>query len=254
MNKEKFIIMFSLLFAATYCKKELVEGQKELGPYTISPATKSINFNEASLVVAKPDTELFEPGDFTLKFQVTNFELGAKTTDYESKKIANSVKGQHIHLITNNGPYKALYEASITQPFSEGEHVVLAFLSRSYHESVKSQSTHTLRVFRSSGTPTQFDMNGQHLFYSRPKGTYSLAEAKNIMVDFYLINTKLSDEGNSVELTLNGHKTRLYAWEPVIISGLPKGKHKVSLRLLNKRGQLIDGPFNEVTRTFTIIE
>ena len=154
----------------------------------------------------------------------------------------------------NNGPYKAIYSDSTTQPLAKGEHVILAFLSRSYHESLKSQSTHTLRVFRTAGATANFDLNGKHLFYSRPKGSYSLSEAKGIMVDFYLVNTTLSKKGNSVELTLNGHKALLTDWQPVIVNGLTEGEHTVSLRLLNSEGQLINGPFNTVTRTFKITE
>ena len=250
----KIILFISFLAFMTQCKEKLKEGEQQLGPYTLTPASQSATFEGASLVLKSPEAEAIEPGDITMQFNVENFKLGEQTPDKDVKKLANSSKGQHIHLIMNNGPYKAIYSDSTTQPLANGEHVILAFLSRSYHESLKSQSTHALRVFRTAGATANFDLNGQHLFYSRPKGSYSLSEAKGIMVDFYLVNTTLSKKGNNVELTLNGHKALLTDWQPVIVNGLTEGEHTVSLRLLNSEGQLIKGPFNTVTRTFKITE
>jgi len=50
---------------------------------------------------------------------------------------ANSGKGQHIHLIIDNEPYAAKYEAEFEYDVADGTHYLLAFLSRSYHESIK---------------------------------------------------------------------------------------------------------------------
>ena len=70
-------------------------------------------------------------------FEVTNYELGVQTEDATTRGIANSGKGQHIHFILNNGPYSAHYESVFSKSLNVGNYVMLAFLSRSYHESIK---------------------------------------------------------------------------------------------------------------------
>ena len=106
---------------------------------SISKLTGSPLYEEASIsldpliVDAKTDTAAIV--DF--KFNISNYDLGAQTLDAETKGLANSPKGQHIHFILDNGPYSAHYEPEFSKEIQEGHHVLLAFLSRSYHESVK---------------------------------------------------------------------------------------------------------------------
>ena len=68
-------------------------------------------------------------------FEIENYELGAQTINSVNNDLAIA-KGQHIHFIVNNGPYSAHYNQDFSADVKDGD-VVLAFLSRSYHESVK---------------------------------------------------------------------------------------------------------------------
>ena len=75
----------------------------------------------------------------SIRFDVKNFDMKAQTTDAEGKQCNNSAQGQHIHFILDNRPYVALYEPKHeTTVALNSEHYLLCFLSRSYHESVKS--------------------------------------------------------------------------------------------------------------------
>ena len=47
------------------------------------------------------------------------------------------------------------------------------------------------------------DLNSEFLFYSRPKGTYKGKDTEKLLLDFYLINTTISPEGNKVKATIN---------------------------------------------------
>ena len=66
-------------------------------------------------------------------FKVNDYELGVQTQNNFNFQIANSGKGQHIHLIINNNPYSAHYENIFEKELVESNNVILAFLSRSYH-------------------------------------------------------------------------------------------------------------------------
>ena len=217
--------------------------------YTLTKAPPSYDYPEAGLELISSTDDL-DTGDVTFEFAVTNYELAVQTPDAETRGIANSGKGQHIHFILNNDPYSAHYESSFTKNLSEGNHVVLAFLSRSYHESVKNGMAYVLKEI-TVGEPEatgNFDETAQHLFYSRPKGTYSGADTEKLMLDFFLFNTEISPEGNKVRATINGEENYLTEWAPYYIEGLEKGEVNVKLELLDKDGNLIPGPFNSVER------
>ena len=179
-------------------------------------------------------------------FDVKNYELGAQTKPGFNYSLANSSKGQHIHLIINNEPYSAHYTNKFTKKLNPNSGVILAFLSRSYHESVKNKNAY---VFTQYGDGEKLDLDKEYLFYSRPKGTYTGQDTKKLLLDFYLINTTISKEGNKVRATINGEEFLIYDWAPYYIEGLPKGQTKIKLELINSSGELIESPFNPSTRT-----
>jgi hypothetical protein len=62
----------------------------------------------------------------------------------------------------------------------------------------------------------------------------------------------LSPEGNKVRATINGSEFMLDQWLPYMMEGLPAGQNTVKLELVDASGTVIPGPFNSVTRTFTL--
>ncbi len=188
-------------------------------------------------------------------FDVANYELGVQTEDAATRGIANSGKGQHIHFIVNNGPYSAHYMPGVNNQLKDGNFTILAFLSRSYHESVKSEGAfyvENLKVGEVDGD--EADLTAPHLFYSRPKGTYSGDDTKKLMLDFYLVNTTISPDGNKVKATVNGNEFMITEWAPYYIEGLPMGEVTIKLELIDAEGNWIEGPFNSVERKVTLEE
>src|SRR5210317_97697 len=70
----------------------------------VSALTDSPRFAGASLAVEGLDGPVAS-GEVAFGFQVEGYELGAQTSDAGANGLANSAKGQHIHLILDNGPY-----------------------------------------------------------------------------------------------------------------------------------------------------
>lgn len=97
-------------------------------------------------------------------------------------------------------------------------------------------------------------MKAPTLIYSRPKGEYSGKDAENLLLDFFVLNTTLSEDGHKVRATINGQEFIITEWAPQIIKGLPMGEVSIQLELLDETGALIPGPFNEVTRTVLLKE
>ncbi len=232
--------------------------ETETSDITLSPV-ESPEFDDAILEMLDPQENAasIEPGDVKFTYNVKNYDLATQTIDADIKNCANSPDGQHIHLILNNEPYSAHYESSFTKNLLEGHYVALSFLSRSYHESVKTYSAYNIRQF-TVGRPAKdqevANLSNPHMFYSRPKGTYTGEDAKKVLLDFYLINTELSQDGNKVRATINGQEFMIDKWQPFFIEGHDIAEMEIKLELLDANGELIPSPFNPVTRTVQLKE
>ena len=192
----------------------------------------------------------------TFNFTVSNYELGLQTDDAPQKMCANSAKGQHIHLIVDDKPYAAKYVSTFDHEVADGDHYLLAFLSRSYHESIKTDDAHVAVKSNFAGKTMKSSepITDPMLFYSRPKGEYiGKANTDKIMLDFYLVNTTLAADGNKVKVEVNGEeKFTLAEWKPIFIEGLPMGDNRIKLTLVDNDGHAIDTPLNPVERVFTL--
>jgi hypothetical protein len=262
MKYTTLILSIAILASCTAPKKAQEEEKAEKttrvssNGITLYKAPASPDFPKASL--KQNQLKVSRDGDSSAldyEFEVTNYELGVQTSDAATRGIANSGKGQHIHFIVNNGPYQAHYMPGISNKLPDGYYTVLAFLSRSYHESVKGKNAYFIEN-RNIGSveDANVDLAAPHLFYSRPKGSYAGADTKKLMLDFYLINCELSQNGYNVKATINGEEFLIDEWAPYYIEGLPMGEVKIKLELLDPSGELVQSPFNPVKRTVTLSE
>ncbi|MCR9252886.1 MAG: hypothetical protein NXI20_20855 [bacterium] len=253
------LLSLIVLWSCDGGKKANQESTKEevvdVPPIKLTKAPESPSFEEAALTLVEPYQDRADTGAVNFQFNVSNYELGAQTSDAAERGIANSGKGQHVHLIINNGPYSAHYDDKFDKTLEAGNYTILAFLSRSYHESVKGPATFiTKQLTVGDVTAEAFDFNAQHLFYSRPKGTYKGADTNKVMLDFFLLNTELSADGNKVRATINDQEFMIDEWAPYYIENAPKGDLQIKLELLNKDGEVIPGPYNVSERTVKLEE
>ena len=181
---------------------------------------------------------------YMFSFDIDDYNLGIQTNKDFEYTLANSAKGQHIHFIVDNGPYSAHYDQNFSKNVEEGD-VILAFLSRSYHESVKNNQAYVLTQV---GEKNNIDLSNEFLFYSRPKGKYSGDDTKKLLLDFYLVNTNISPDGNKVRATINKTEFIIDEWAPYYIEGLPLGEVSIKLELIDSTGNLIKTPFNPSNR------
>ena len=274
MKAPAFLLSGALLLGLAACetaKQQASEGTSQSTAETVRsptmPATEkngirvtpfddSPKYPEAQMRLQTPAAGSTVPsGAVAFDYDVTNFVLTKMSGGMTGNEMAVSEKGQHIHNIVDNQPYTAHYTTEFTKNIADGQHVVLSFLSRSYHESLKHRGAYDLRlvtVGSAAAQPLEVNLSAPHMFYSRPKGEYSGNDTKKVMLDFYLVNTTLAPGGNKVRATINGTEFMLDQWLPCMMEGLPMGQNTVKLELLDASGNLIPGPFNSVTRTFTL--
>lgn len=218
--------------------------------YTLTPFSESAQFPDASI-----EKMTFKNGKFDFTLGGSTYKLGVQTSDAPQKMCANSGEGQHIHLIVDTEPYAAKYTPSFDYEIPDGEHYVLAFLSRSYHESIKTEKAHKavkVMVEKNSFTSEE-PITSPMLFYSRPKGTYvGKDQTDKVMLDFYVVNATLGED-YKVKVEINSEYTVvLDQWKPYYIEGLPMGDNKIKLTLIDKEGNAVAAPGNPVERVFTL--
>jgi len=252
------ILSAIFLFALTACQSDKKEAATSATTAPTKPAAPADKYvltpfsSSPQYPTAKIDAMTYKNGKFD--FDISGeYELGAQTSDAPGKMCANSGKGQHIHLIVGTAPYAAKYVANFEHDVADGDHSLLAFLSRSYHESIKSSgaSTAVNVTVKDKSITDATPIEAPTLFYSRPKGTYiGKANTDKVMLDFFLANVDLKG-GYTVKADINGEDHTITRWQPYYIEGLPMGENKITLTLL-KNGKVVESPINPVTRTFTL--
>lgn len=230
----------------------------------ITKVGASPEFPEAKLSMAAPSAQKVgtDSVKLTFNFTVKGYDLKNQTADNTGKGCNNSDKGQHIHFIMDNAPYKALYEPKNEVTLANNtEHYLISFLSRSYHESLKNKDAAVVLHFKidEKGNYKKLDdPKTPMLFYSRPKGDYIGKDTANVLLDFYVMNTILGADGYKVKAqvmneTLGTDNTfTIGTWESNFIQNLGSGKCKVMLTLLDKDGKAVEGPQASATREFNM--
>lgn len=211
------------------------------------------------------DGDVLEDSNVSVVVEVESYELGVQTDTPRASEIANSAQGQHAHIILDNEPYFADYEDGV--PFDigtldEGAHTVLVFPSRSYHESVKADGSIDIVNFYVGKEEGEFmlDKTKPTIIYSRPKGKYEGKDTEKIMLDFYLINAELGEEGYKAKYTVREntayaeeYTVTMTEWNPAFVTGLTSGEYIITLELLDKEGNLVPGAFNSTERSITVV-
>ncbi len=277
-NNMKNLVRLSAIAAVatlglTACNNAGTEGNKSTADSTkaapraavaIAKVGASPEFADAKLAMKSVTAEKVgkDSAKLTFNFDVKGYELKAQTADNSGKGCNNSDKGQHIHFILDNAPYKALYEPKNEVTVANNtEHYLVCFLSRSYHESLKNKDAAVVLHFKvdEKGNYKKLeDPKTPMLFYSRPKGDYIGKDTANVLLDFYVMNTTLGADGYKVKAQIMNEDLKIDTtvtigtWESNFIQNLGTGKCKVMLTLLDKDGKAVEGPMTTATRSFNM--
>lgn len=224
------------------------------------PASPEYPGAQLAIASAKGEKQGEDSVKVSFTFNVKNYDLKSQTADAQGKNCNNSDKGQHIHFILDNKPYVALYEPKHEIVLAKNtEHYLLCFLSRSYHEAVKTKGAAAIYHFKidENGKLQKLeDPTAPMVFYSRPKGDYLGKDTENLLFDFYVWNTTLSADGYKVKAHIAGEgldtTLTITDWKPYFLKNMPMGKPNITLTLVDKDGNKVDGPGSEVTREFNL--
>ncbi|PIQ14872.1 MAG: hypothetical protein COW67_11470 [Flavobacteriales bacterium CG18_big_fil_WC_8_21_14_2_50_32_9] len=150
-----------------------------------------------------------------------------------------------ITTIQNNYTIQTHSSAIFEQEFLTGNNVFLAFLTDKNKLAIKTNKATFLENIVLFDEPI-FNTKAPHLFYYLPQNNQAI-------LDFCLLNTSLSENGNQLEVIINETVFYIKKWAAYQIEGLTKKENTIRLRLLDKDKKLIPGPFNDSgERMFTI--
>lgn len=178
------------------------------------------------------------------------------TFDLQNYRAGKEI-GQHVHVILDNNPYIAHYDPSeplVLENVAPGTHVLRAFPARHYHLALKQGEVFDTVIFHveEKSKDFTFDPAKPYATYSRPKGEYSVEEAKELLFDFYISNATLGQDAKVI-YGVDGTETELTEWKPLLLPPLAAGEHEITLKLVDTDGKLIEnGGFNNTTRTITV--
>jgi len=224
-------------------------------------------------------------GAFTFQAKVENFDIGPFEFPSEGTPpcaidpLGGRGGGQHLYLIIDNDQSYKIYgtpQAIVLEDPSEGEHIVRAFLSRSWEESMKgpTEDEHfSIRRFYYNSTPSGggIDRTVPLLSCNAPLGPEHDGPYKfdHVMVDFFVM---FGEPGNDcgVHVTLKDNQGAVLAqntltgWEPHCIKGLPEPEaesidiYHLTLRMVDGDGQPLQrmmrgSDMNTIEREFHVV-
>lgn len=234
-------------------------------------------FVDTTIQFPQPN-QLLRDSEMHGQIKLLGFPLGMNTKLPRAKVIYNDPKGQSLHVFIDNEPYFSINEAltDALQDFQEyfvqtvtftaalsslspGMHVLRALPVLSYNESLKGKRVMATRIFyyKVKENNLNFDPRRPYLTFNEPQGEYDYVPERPepILLDFYLTNCKLSNDGYKLRVSIDGEDIEtLTSWQPYYIYGLKPGKHEVRLQLLDPHEGPAPGALNDVTRTIELVE
>lgn len=250
IKKISFIFILSFLACTTN------NGNKERAE---NEASSSKENKETSLIIEqKIDDEIAEfsadgitlteikptnnHSESTLSLTNTSFKEGINILQFN---IANN-QNYNITTIQNNYTIATHSTNKIEQEFLSGNNVFLAFLSDENNLGIKTNKATLLKNIILNDDEL-FNDKQAHIFYYLPQDNLPI-------LDFCLVNTTLNKNGNKVKVTINNKTTLLIdKWASYQINGLTNFENIIRIELIDNKGNLIPGPFNDSgERTFTL--
>ncbi|HEX9578217.1 MAG TPA: hypothetical protein VF993_10735 [Myxococcales bacterium] len=205
-------------------------------------------------------------------------KIGLQISGYALGALHPGGPVPHAHLIVDNAPAMQIDDASAPlalKGLGRGPHLLRAVLCRPWHEVLKGPKAFAMvRIWigpRLVGKPGKAaesvawpDPKKPILTYVLPAG--SAGEQLELegaadpppgsdhpVLDFYLANSRLARRGDKVRVVLDRRELPLItAWKPLRLRRTRIGAHRITIDLLNRRGQQVKNIVNRTDRSFEI--
>lgn len=137
------------------------------------------------------------------------------------------------------------YSSKSPIPLLGGNNVLLMFATNAKGISIKNKKAVYLKNHFLGEGNANFDNSSPHLLYHLPKESTIKIIEEGLLLDFIVVNAELHKNAYSVEVFLDEITFSLSAWQAYRIDGLAEGEHRIKIRLIDKEGNWVPGPFND---------
>jgi hypothetical protein len=269
----KYTALF-MLFSLSCFAAKLQDQHPNTSEVRVVPMHRTQEPDNVSSVLQFPENgEYMKSQPISIQMRLEGYSLGTNSYFPRESEIWNDPKGQSVHVVIDNHPYFAINEAMVDTlddfqidyeqllefsiPFNlePGPHTVRVFPVRSFNESLKGDKAFAADTFyfKTKNKTPQVDLSQPYLTFNEPQGEYDATPVQPILLDFYITNCELSQDGYKVRATVDGKTSRILTqWTPYYLYGLDKGKHTVRLQLLDPENNAVPGAFNDITGSFII--
>lgn len=183
-----------------------------------------------------------------MMFMPQGLRLGGMTPFAQNRPTSKTNKGNHLHLCVNGQQHQISNENIFDCPLPNGKHELVAFIARSFYESIKHPEAIIAKeiVVRNGELVSSNNLAKVAVVYNAPLGTFRLEEGSPLLFDFVLVGTSIEKGGNSLRVTINQTQVfELDKWQAYHLEGLTAGKHLIQLELLDASGHLIADPVQQ---------
>jgi len=191
-------------------------------------------------IIEPRESEIIGSDDVKIVFELENVNIG---------------KNQILNFVLDDSSKVKHYS---TEPFllsglSDGRHVVRAFITNNFGESIKDTSAFAIRQFyvKKNNTPL-LNLAVPMLTYNEPIEAYSGDGARRVLLDFLVSNAVVSKNGYHVVYTVDGVSKELTSVQPLYLTNFRPGVHTVTIELVDKTGNLAEGNFVRVQREIIV--
>ncbi len=174
--------------------------------------------------------------EISLNLTTKQFKEGVNELSY----VVNGISDYKIATIENNYSLNYFDNSQVKKDFLAGNNVFLSFLTYPNKISVKTNKANVLKNVVIGDMESLFNMKQPHLFYHLPQ-----ENTEKPILDFYLVNTSIANEGSKVKVTINDVEFIIEKWAAYQIEGVKSESNTIRIQLIDKDGSLIDGPFND---------
>jgi hypothetical protein len=226
-------------------------------------------FAKATISFATPaDRDVLKRDEIEVRLEIAHYAL---------------VGGAHAHLIFDNEPaleVDDLEDPIVLKDVPAGPHVLRAVLCRPWHEVVKAKGAFAMVRFwagpRFAGRAAEIAEKADWPDPKKPLLTYVLPIGERTKgaqgfesdstdqesngaaqkprvpaLDFYLSNGRLGHRDAKVRVIVDKSELPLVTkWEPKRLARLKPGEHRITIDLLNRKGEKVANVVNRTDRTF----
>lgn len=216
----------------------LANASKEISFYYFD---EQKDFPDAIIEMYSPlNMESFKPGKVPFEFNIKNYPFG------------EGLSGFQLNIILNSSDPIGYNSPIFQRELNEGTYRIVAYLLDNEGLALKEFGNYVDRDFL-VGDSRPFPYSAEpYLAMNLPINGQTYFENEEITIDFLVIGGDMLLDNLKVQVRVDEYSYEINEVYPIRISDLPKGEYNLQLKLLNKDGTELDGPFSSVQKAIIV--